>query len=64
VTGVQRERLARRLGRLAATWQLHLPFDSGRIGGAAYDAHHGVIYVSQQNAEGPAPVIHALEVRR
>ena len=58
-----------RQGRLApwqvkpyATWQLQLPFDSGRVGGAAYDPAAGVIYVSQQYADGPAPVIHVFKL--
>jgi hypothetical protein len=45
-----------------ATWQLRLPFGSGRIGGAAYDPGHGVIYVSQQYGNGPEPVIHVFKV--
>ncbi len=45
-----------------ATWQLHLPFASGQIGGAAYDPTAGVIYVSQQFGNGTDPVIHVFKV--
>jgi hypothetical protein len=45
-----------------ATWQLHLPFGSPRIGGAAYDPSRGRIYVSQQFGDGTAPLIHAFKV--
>jgi hypothetical protein len=47
-----------------ATWQLRLPFGSGQIGGAAYDASSGTIYVSQQFGNGTDPVIHAFKVAR
>jgi hypothetical protein len=46
-----------------ATWALHLPFGSGRIGGAAYDPRAGSIYVSQQYGNGTDPVVHLFEVR-
>ena len=46
-----------------ATWRLSLPFQSPRIGGAAYDAAHGLVYVSQQYADGAAPVIEVFRVR-
>jgi hypothetical protein len=46
-----------------AAWELDLPFDSSRIGGAAYDRRHGLIYVSQQYGDGAEPVIHVYEVR-
>jgi hypothetical protein len=45
-----------------ATWTLSLPFGSGVIGGAAYDASTGSIYVSQQFGNGTDPVIHVLHV--
>jgi len=41
-----------------AVWQLSLPFDSPVIGGAAYDPASRSLYVSQQYANGPEPVIH------
>jgi hypothetical protein len=47
-----------------ATWSLSLPFGSARVGGAAYDPARGVIYVSQQYANGADPVIDALAVIR
>ena len=40
-----------------ATWRLHLPFDSGQIGGAAYDPARQRIYVSQQYGNGMVPVV-------
>jgi hypothetical protein len=46
-----------------ATWTLHLPFGSPRIGGAAYDSGGGRIYVSQQHGNGTDPVIHVFKVR-
>jgi hypothetical protein len=46
-----------------ATWRLSLPFNSPRIGGAAYDAAHRLIYLSQQYADGAAPVIDVFKVR-
>ena len=49
-------------GEAYATWDLHLPFGSGRIGGATYDPRAGIVYLSQQYGEGPAPVIHAFKV--
>jgi hypothetical protein len=45
-----------------ATWQLSLPFRSPRIGGAAYDPARNLVYVSQQYADGPAPVIDVFKV--
>jgi hypothetical protein len=45
-----------------ATWRLRMPFTSSAIGGAAYDPGHGLIYVSQQGAEGAAPVIDVYKV--
>lgn len=45
-----------------ATWRLKLPFGSPRIGGAAYDPDRGLIYISQQYADGPAPVIDVFKV--
>ena len=45
-----------------ATWPLTLPFGSATIGGAAYDAATGTIYVSQQFGNGSEPVIHAFTV--
>jgi hypothetical protein len=45
-----------------ATWSLRLPFASSRIGGAAYDAAVGLVYVSQQFGNGTDPVIHAFKV--
>ena len=45
-----------------ATWTLSLPFGSSSIGGAAYDAAHGLIYISQQYANGADPVNHAFKV--
>jgi len=45
-----------------ATWTLHLPFGSGQIGGAAYDAAAGLVYVSQQFGNGTDPVIHVFKV--
>jgi hypothetical protein len=44
------------------TWTLSLPFGSGVIGGAAYDASTGSIYVSQQYGNGTDPVIHVFHV--
>src|SRR4051794_18821812 len=46
-----------------ATWRLPLPYGSGRVGGAAYDGARGLIYVSQQYADGPAPVVHAFALK-
>jgi hypothetical protein len=46
-----------------ATWRLPLPFDSPDVGGAAYDPAHQLIYLSQQNTDGPAPVIDVFRVR-
>ena len=46
-----------------ATWRLHLPFGSAQIGGAAYDPARRLIYISQQYADGPAPVIDVFKVR-
>ena len=46
-----------------ATWKLALPFGSGQIGGAAYDARKGLIYVSQQYGNGTDPVIHVFKAR-
>jgi hypothetical protein len=46
-----------------ATWKLRLPFASSRLGGAAYDPRARLIYVSQQFADGDAPVIHVFKVR-
>ncbi len=45
-----------------ATWELKLPFGSGRIGGAAYDPIGRLIYVSQQYGNGTEPVIHVFKV--
>lgn len=45
-----------------ATWKLHLPFGSSQIGGAAYDPRLGLIYLSQQFANGDEPVIHVYDV--
>ena len=45
-----------------ATWRLKLPFGSPRIGGAAYDPGRGLVYISQQYADGPAPVIDVFKV--
>jgi hypothetical protein len=47
-----------------ATWRLRLPFDSGRIGGAAYDSRRQRIFVSQQYGNGTDPVIHVFKLRR
>ena len=41
-----------------ATWPLTWPFGSATLGGAAYDAVTGTIYVSQQFGNGSDPVIH------
>jgi hypothetical protein len=46
-----------------ATWALKLPFPSAQIGGAAYDASTGTIYVSQQFGNGSDPVIVAFKTR-
>jgi hypothetical protein len=46
-----------------ATWRLKLPFGSPQIGGAAYDPARGLIYLSQQYVDGPAPVIDVFKVR-
>ncbi len=46
-----------------ATWKLKVPYGSPSIGGAAYDGKTGVIYVSQQYADGTQPVIHAFRVK-
>ena len=46
-----------------ATWKLKLPFDSAQVGGAAYDPHHNLIYISQQDVDGPAPVIDVFRPR-
>ena len=46
-----------------ATWSLHLPFRSGRVGGAAYDPARGLLYVSQQYGDAADPVIHVFTVR-
>jgi len=45
-----------------ATWRLRMPFSSSSIGGAAYDPSRGLIYVSQQGADGPAPVIEVYRI--
>ncbi len=45
-----------------STWELELPFDSSRIGGAAYDRRRGLIYVAQQYGDGAEPVVHVFEV--
>jgi hypothetical protein len=45
-----------------ATWTLHLPYGSGRVGGAAYDSRRGLIYVSQQYGDGPYPIVHVFAV--
>jgi hypothetical protein len=45
-----------------ATWAFHLPFGSSQIGGAAYDAAHRLIYVSQQYGNASDPVIYAFSV--
>ena len=45
-----------------ATWRLHLPFGSGRIGGAAYDSAGGRIYLSQQYGNGTDPVMHVFKI--
>jgi hypothetical protein len=45
-----------------ATWRLALPFGSSQIGGVAYDASSGRIFVSQQYANGPDPVIDVFKV--
>lgn len=47
-----------------ATWRLPLPFGSPQIGGAAYDPARGLIYLSEQNTDGPAPVIDVFKVTR
>ena len=49
--------------RRYATWRLSLPLHSPQIGGAAYDPARGLIYVSQQYADGAAPVIDVFKVR-
>jgi hypothetical protein len=46
-----------------AVWTLRLPFGSPRIGGVAYDAATGRIFVSQQYGNGTDPVIHVFTVR-
>ncbi|MFL5824416.1 MAG: hypothetical protein ACJ764_13350 [Solirubrobacteraceae bacterium] len=46
-----------------ATWRLSLPYSSPQIGGAAYDASRRLIYVSQQYADGAAPVIDVFRIR-
>jgi hypothetical protein len=46
-----------------AVWRLSLPFGSPQIGGAAYDPASGLIYLSQQYADGAAPVIEVFRVR-
>jgi hypothetical protein len=45
-----------------ATWSLHLPYGSSRIGGAAYDPATGIVFISQQYANGPDPVIEVFKV--
>ena len=45
-----------------ATWRLHLPFGSGRIGGAAYDPAGGRIYLSQQYGNAADPVMHVFKI--
>jgi hypothetical protein len=45
-----------------AVWQLSLPFGPPQIGGAAYDPVHGLIYLSQQYADGAAPLIEVFRV--
>ena len=40
-----------------------LPFGSARIGGAAYDPARRLLYVSQQYADGAAPLIEVFRVR-
>jgi hypothetical protein len=47
-----------------ANWELQLPFDSARIGGAAYAPKTGRIYLSQQYGDDAEPVVHAFKVRR
>jgi hypothetical protein len=46
------------------TWQFDLPyFDGGKhIGGVAYDAASGRLYVSQEYGNGAYPVIHAYQI--
>jgi hypothetical protein len=43
-------------------WTLPLPYDSGRIGGAAYDASNGLLYVSQQHANDEDPVVEVFKI--
>ena len=45
-----------------STWRLRLPLHSPKIGGAAYDMRRNLIYVSQQYADGAAPVIDVFKV--
>jgi hypothetical protein len=40
-----------------------LPFGSAQIGGSAYDPARRPIYLSQQYADGAAPVIEVFKVR-
>lgn len=46
-----------------AVWRLRLPHGSPDIGGATYDPRRGLIYLAQQNADGPAPLIEVLRVK-
>jgi hypothetical protein len=45
-------------------WELSLPYEGGgvRLGGAAYDAASGRLYVSQKHVIGGMPVIHAFQL--
>jgi hypothetical protein len=49
-----------------ATWTFNLPFeksDTHFLGGAAYDAQHQLIYVSQLSADDNAnPIIHVFNI--
>ncbi len=45
-----------------AVWRLKLPYSSSTVGGVAYDSQHGLIYVSQQYAYGPDPVIDVFRI--
>jgi hypothetical protein len=46
------------------TWQFDLPYFEGgkHIGGVAYDAASGRLYVSQQYGNGGYPVVHAYQI--
>jgi hypothetical protein len=48
-----------------AVWSLSLPRgkDSGAVGGAAYDAQTGRLFVSEMFGDGTMPVIHAFSLR-